>query len=477
MIDTAVILAAGNGTRLRGVSGELPKPLVPLAGVPIIIRVMRAAQDAGIRRFVLVTGYRAERLQEAIDGHPAISAEVAWVHNPEYRTRSNGTSVLAAQAVVDRPFALLMGDHIFDVNVLRRLLRTPIAPDESILAVDRKIAKVFDLGDATKVVEVNGGLKAIGKNLADYNAIDTGMFLCTPVVFEALTAVQDEGDGNLSDAIRWLARRDQMRTFDIGDALWQDVDTPAMRREAERRLGEALRKPTDGPISRLINRRLSIPISLALTHTAITPNQISVFNLILGVAAGLLFATTSYPVLVFGGILLQLASILDGCDGEVARLRFRQSVNGQWVDTITDNISYVAFLIGLVVGQFRREPTAMTLWLGGIAALAIITGLVIMYQRIRSIGRGSLLDFKIPPRDLVDPITGRIFWVYRQLHPLIRRDVFAFGGCLLALANLPSVIYGLWVVGAVTFAVGVIHVTSERVQRQVALATAVVKEA
>jgi len=476
MIDTAVILAAGNGTRLRGVSGGLPKPLVPLAGVPIIVRVMRAAQDAGIRRFVIVTGYQAERLREEVEGHPAIAAEIAWVHNPEYKSRSNGTSALAAHVAVDGPFALLMADHIFQVGVLKRLLRTPVAPDECILAVDRKIGEVFDIEDATKVCERDGRVEAIGKDLTGYNAIDTGMFLCTPALFDALRAVQGESDGSLSDAILWLAQRNRMRTLDIGDALWQDVDTPAMRREAEHRLGEALRKPTDGPISRMINRRISIPISLWLTRTRITPNQISIMNLVLASAAGLLFASTSYPVLVLAGILLQLASILDGCDGEVARLTFRQSPKGQWIDTVTDNLSYVALLVGLIVGQLRREPTALTLWLGVVAVIAVLTGLVVVYQRLHGMGKGSLLDFKIPPRDRVDPMTGRVFWVYEQLLPLIRRDIFAFGCFLLALADLPAVIYGLWVLGAVMFMIGVIHITSERVQRQLALAAAVVKE-
>jgi len=476
MIDTAVILAAGNGTRLREVSHGLPKPLVPLAGVPILVRIIRAAQDAGIRRFVIVTGYEADRLRQTIEEHPAVDADITWVHNPLYKTRSNGTSALAARHAVRGPFALLMADHIFDVGTLRRLLRTPIRGGECILAVDRKIAQVFDLDDATKVLAEDHAIRDIGKDLATYNAIDTGMFLCTPGLFEALDTAQNDGDGKLSDAVRWLADRGRMHTFDIGDARWQDVDTPAMRREAERRLGQALRKATDGPISRMINRRISVPISLMLARTRITPDQISVFNLLLGIVAGLLFASTSYAVLVAAGILLQVASILDGCDGEVARVTLRTSPHGQWMDTITDNISYVALLTGLIAGQFRREPTMLTLCTGLVAVAAILTGLLVVYQRLRAMGKGSLLDFKIPPGRLVDPLTARVFRLYEHLVPLIRRDIFAFGCFLLALANLPGVIFGLWVAGSVTFMIGVIHITSERVQRQLTLVTAVTGE-
>ena len=471
MIDTAVILAAGNGTRLRDVTGDLPKPLMPLAGVPILVRVMKLAQEAGIRHFVIVTGYQAESIRSTVDGHPAITADVTFVHNPEYKTRANGVSALCARPVVEGAFALLMADHIFDVDTLKRLLRQPIAGDECVLAVDRKIRSVFDLDDATKVVEQDGHVVEIGKQLESYNAVDTGMFACSGALFDALDETQEDGDSSLSAAIRALAESGRMRTFDISDASWQDVDTPQMRREAERRLGESMRKPSDGPISRMINRRISIPISLALTRTSVTPNQVSFLNLVIGVTAGLLFASTDYVLLMVAGIGVQLASILDGVDGEVARLAHRGTPNGQWIDTVTDNITYLALFAGLITGQFRREPTLLTLWMGGVAFVAILAGLVIIYQRIHSMGKGSLLDFKIPSGEQVDASTARVFWVYRQFLPLVRRDVFAFAFMLLALANLPSLIYSLWVVASVVFCTAVIHISSERVQRQLVPAT------
>ena len=247
MVDSAVILAAGSGRRLRSVSGDVPKPLVPLAGVPLLVRVVQAAQAAGIRRFVIVTGHQAARVRESIDGHPGISAEIEWVYNPLYRSGPSGVSALAARQRVGGPFALLMGDHLFEVAALERLLRAPIGPRDCLLAVDRKLSQVFDIDDATKVRTSDGRVEEIGKELAEYDAIDTGMFLCTPVLFEALEAAGREGRVSLPDGIRWLAARGLMRVHDIGEAVWQDVDTPQMHQEAERRLSEGLYGVTNGP--------------------------------------------------------------------------------------------------------------------------------------------------------------------------------------------------------------------------------------
>ena len=467
MIDTAVILAAGNGTRLRGVTGDMPKPLVPLAGVPILVRIMRAAQEAGVKRFVVVTGYQAERLRESIDGHPAVSAEIEWVHNPDYRTRPNGVSALTAKHSVDGPFALLMADHIFEVGMLRRLLRTPVGPRECILAVDRKVSEVFDLDDATKVRTSSGRVDAIGKDLQDYDAIDTGMFLCTPVLFDALEVATREGEGGLSDGIRWLADRGMMRVKDVGTAVWQDVDTPQMRREAEHRLSDGLCRPTGGRASRAISRRVSAPIRLALARAGITPSRVSLICLLVALAAGVCFASTSYVFLALAGLLVQLRAILDGCDDDVARLTFEQPPGSRWSGALMSSASDVAVLIGLSVGLFRRAPTAPTVWMGAAAAAAVLTGMVIAYQRSQASAKGA-------PRgmagdcDEVNPAAPLTVRPCEQSLSLMRRNPFALGCFILALANQPGIVFGLWVAGAVMSLVGAIHGSCQPLRRRLA---------
>jgi 1L-myo-inositol 1-phosphate cytidylyltransferase len=126
-----------------------------------------------------------------------------------------------------------MSDHLFDGEILRRLLAEPIADDEVILAVDSRILNhpTADLDDVTKVLVEGGAIRDIGKTLTEYNAFDTGIFLCTPAIFAALEESFLAGDHSLSGGIRVLASRGKARVFDVGDALWIDVDdSPAYAR-------------------------------------------------------------------------------------------------------------------------------------------------------------------------------------------------------------------------------------------------------
>lgn len=230
--NTALILAAGNGTRLARCSGELPKPLVSLNGKPLLEHVIRGAHAAGIDKFVIVLGYRGHLIQQWYEDRPLRNVDVTWVENLEYH-KSNGISALKARNLVDGRFLLMMADHIFEPETARALLDHPLGDDEVMLAVDKNIDRVFDLDDATKVRTRGQRITAIGKELQQYDALDTGMFLCTPALFQALDQATFNWDCSLSDGVRLLARDGKFKAFDIGDALWQDVDTPEALEWAE----------------------------------------------------------------------------------------------------------------------------------------------------------------------------------------------------------------------------------------------------
>ena len=221
----ALILAAGNGKRIAARSGELPKPLVRLHGKPLLEHVVRDAQQAGIERFVIVVGYRGHLIQQWWKNSVLSNIPVTWVENPEY-LKDNGISVLQAKPVINEPFLLLMSDHIFEPDTARALLNQPLRDGEVILAVDRNIDSVFDLDDATKVRMRGDRIVAIGKDLGLYNALDTGMFHCSPALFQALEESMFNWNCSLSDGVRLLASYGKFKGFDIGGHQWQDVDTP-----------------------------------------------------------------------------------------------------------------------------------------------------------------------------------------------------------------------------------------------------------
>lgn len=232
---TGVVLAAGFGSRLRDASAL--KPLTPVAGEPLLLRTFRSLGLAGCARVVVVLGHGADTIRAEVEAAYDGPADLRFVVNDQYHL-ANGLSVLAArEAVAGGDFVLTMADHVFGDDVMR--LAAAHTPPErgATLLVDRNVAGVFDLDDATKVLESDGHIVQIGKQIADYNCIDTGLFVCTNALMEALDLeVAQRGDASLSDGVQRLAAAGRMTVLPIGGGLWQDVDTPAMLAEAERRL-------------------------------------------------------------------------------------------------------------------------------------------------------------------------------------------------------------------------------------------------
>ncbi len=222
----ALILAAGNGSRLVTVASGMPKPLVELHGRPLLEHVLLGARDAGIERFVVVAGFRADAVRSWLAHQHFYGTQIEIIENPDYKTKANGVSVLKARDLIAEPFLLLMADHIFEPETAAALLQQRLEPDTAILAVDRKLDRIFDMDDATKVLSNGKYILEIGKQLPRYDAVDTGMFLCTPAVFSSLERAQHNGDCSLSDGMRLMAEHGKFRAFDIGDGSWQDVDTP-----------------------------------------------------------------------------------------------------------------------------------------------------------------------------------------------------------------------------------------------------------
>jgi 1L-myo-inositol 1-phosphate cytidylyltransferase len=147
-VNQCLILAAGNGTRLRPVSAGLPKPLVQFRGRPILEHVILRAREAGIDNFVIVVGYRSDVIRRWFNSRWVGNVSMTLVENPDYH-KNNGISVLKAKDEIHESFLLLMADHIFEPETAKMLMEQPLAPGEVILAVDPQIDRVFDLDDGS----------------------------------------------------------------------------------------------------------------------------------------------------------------------------------------------------------------------------------------------------------------------------------------------------------------------------------------
>ena len=227
-----LILAAGFGSRLRGISES--KPLTPVAGIPLIEHVIRRAAAGGATRFLVVTGHEAERVEAFLAQLQfRLALPIGWERVEDWN-RPNGYSVLAGASALNSDYLLSMADHLFDPAIVARLLER--RGSRVTLAVDRSLSgPLLDIDDATKVdVASDGRISRIGKALASYNAIDAGLFLATPALAEAIRAdIAAGGGGSLSEGMQRLADAGLASTMEIGMSRWIDVDSPAMLALAE----------------------------------------------------------------------------------------------------------------------------------------------------------------------------------------------------------------------------------------------------
>lgn len=371
-----LIIAAGQGTRLKA-KGEA-KPLVPLLGVPLIERVIHSAIEGGADEFYVVTGYQGEQVTCFLKQLARrLNVAITLIQNDEWQ-KENGFSVLKARDVIKEPFLLLMADHLFDSAIIRSLQEQTLNEGEVLLAVDTdKNNPLIDMKDVTKVYIKDRYILNIGKTIDDFNGFDTGLFLCTLAIFEALEcACKIHNDTTLSAAIRILAK-DKHARYVQTKGFWIDVDDEKAYQKAEKTLLDSLQcKSNDGPVARWLNRPISTRLSKILVNFNITPNQISCFSFVLSMIAAGLFALGSYWFLALGGIIAQFASIIDGSDGEVARLKYLSSDYGGWFDAVLDRYADAFLLFGLTWYVYSQYLSPWTL---GIGFLAIIGSFMLSY--------------------------------------------------------------------------------------------------
>jgi len=387
----AVVLAAGEGRRLRSVHPG-PKPLFPLLGLPLIVRTFCTLREAGITDIVVVLGHRGDEVREALGDGARWGVRLTYAECPDWE-KGNGASVLAAAPHVagERSWLLLMADHLVTPELVKRVAEC--APPEGGVAVgvDFNPGRVPDLDEATKVQTdrlasyaetaaaaapaanavatargVRPAVVAIGKDLTAFDGVDCGVFHATGGLLDALRECAAEGRHTLSDGVRRLAAAGRALACDIGDARWCDVDDPAAVRYARRMLLEQLPTPRDGLVSRHLNRKLSVPISAFLARFAVTPNQLSFATFLLTALAAGLFAVGAFAA---GGVVAQVASVLDGVDGEIARLKFLRSRFGELFDAILDRIGDGLLLAGLTYGTYAATESRWALLFGALALI------------------------------------------------------------------------------------------------------------
>ena len=457
---TAIILAAGNGERL---SRKVPlKPLLRVGGLTLIERTLLTLERAGVRAFRIVVGAKSDRMIAAVRALRRLRGlDITFVECADWQL-GNGVSLARGAAGVEGAFLVSMSDHVTDGASARALMAASVArPGTPKLATDPDPEGVFDLPDATKVQTVDGRIQAIGKDLARYDQIDTGLFYFPAGAGPRLEALREAGARQVSDLVRALAADAEQGGFEVvpvAGAFWQDVDTPAMAREAERRLLRSLIKPTDGPVSRHLNRPISLRITRVLARLDVSPNAVTTFVFLLSLAAAVMAAGAStYAALALSGVLFQVASIADGCDGELSRYMFKGSRFGAWYDSLTDNVRYAAFFSALGVYAYRHTGQSLYLWAVGLFVLVAVYLVSMMARR--------LISEDAPGTHLVIVAKTATFatgasagWFERFVWPLrfmVKQDVIALIILAGLLLGLPAATFWLGLAGLVVMTIQV----------------------
>jgi phosphatidylglycerophosphate synthase len=246
----------------------------------------------------------------------------------------------------------------------------------------------------------------------------------------------------------------EVRSF--GEELFVPVSSPETALAAEAELIAELRRETadtDGPMAHF-DRALSTRLSRLLVHTPLRPNHITVIGTSIGLLAAWFFAGGSYASGLTGAFLFWVAIIVDGCDGEVARLKFQETRFGHIFDVVTDNIVHVAIFIGLAIGQYRMAPAQNYPLL--LAILLIGFGLATLATYICLIRHPPVLLQK--PRTRAGRRRQRFL---RGFELLMNRD-FAYLLVLLAAFNLLDSFLWYTAFGTYVYAAGLFGVYSWR---------------
>jgi CDP-L-myo-inositol myo-inositolphosphotransferase len=387
-----LILAAGRGSRFDSWTRHTPKPLIPVLGETIIGRILLTLKALGLREFVVVLGYLGSMIQNELGTGEKYGVTIEYVNNPEWE-RGNATSVLVAEKHLGEEFLVVMGDHLFESKMVERLREHP---SDLTLCVDSDPQNV-DLEEATRVLVEEQQVTSIGKRLKRYNAIDTGLFFCREKIFPLLKRNLEEGYEEWTELVGRFAAENRVETVDLPRSTWMDIDTSDHLERVETALLDSLTKPVDGVISRHINRRISRKISSLLSKTEISPNQISFTAFLLGLLSGLLFSQGTHLFSILGGVLAQTTSVINGCDGEIARLRFKASSYGAWFDAVLDRYADAFIILGMTYGVWSYTGNHWALFIGSIA---LIGSYSISYSADRYEGafREKYLEtgFKIP---------------------------------------------------------------------------------
>jgi CDP-L-myo-inositol myo-inositolphosphotransferase len=260
-----------------------------------------------------------------------------------------------------------MADHLFNNEFYNAISKYKMN-NKSYLIISRTLSSLNDFNDATKVNVVDDKINDIGKSINDNNAFDTGFFILNSDKFNNVNKLSVREKLSLSEVIQELVQQKKLYFIEVPEDSWFDIDTSQDLLKAKNYLlNNSNSKINDGQISKYINRPISKWITSKIADYPLTPNQISIAVFFISVLSGLIISREGYFFLLLGALLAQLSSILDGCDGEIARLKLLKSKFGAWFDRVLDRYCDLFIFTGLTFHIYFIHNTLTVFFIGFIA--------------------------------------------------------------------------------------------------------------
>jgi len=388
--------------------------LASVGALPVLLRAILGAKKAGARQIVVIVNpATGPLLRRRLSETKRLPLSTKWVTVERGRSLATIFQLFATSG--EEHLVLIAGDRTYHPCLHRRAAEWPGGADALALTAGGKPVGIYGLSQP-------GAMRLADHHQSDANALDqVHACLTSAGSVECETVLEDK---------------------------WQRISTPQDRVSAERKLDAWLVKPTDGIFART-NRRVSIPISRQLIKFPITPNMVSLFTLGVSFLSGWYFARGGYWYMLLGAVLGLFASILDGSDGEVARLTFQDSAFGCWLETICDYLYYVFTFVGMTIGLARTSHTGNFLLWGGLLLFgALASFFVTGFQRQRlASGRPEQL-LMIWQTKAESRKSSPILSLARQLEFVIRRCFMPYALLFFAVSNITQVAFIIAAVGA-----------------------------
>jgi len=410
-----IVIAAGYGTRLKPYTESMPKTLIELEdGVAIIDYIIKVMAENGIGEVYIVTrGEFKDLFALRIPSNKVIVVDVA-LGDGNLWTLYQAIEKLRALGIED-DVVISMSDHIYEANILKRLIKMSRDSDRVLLCLDRSV-RGEEVVEGLKVVVDGSEVILTGKDIPPLSGIDTGLFYIPRNLFSEIKRVVDDKGrkATLSDFVNFLARRKLVGFVDVTGLRWIDIDSIEDLAKARRIYWDIVRrnliKDSDGIVSRYVNREISTRISVSLYRNGIfiNPNILTVVVFIIGIFSFIAIYLNMY---ILGGVLALLSSIFDGVDGEVARLFNRQTEFGAILDTTLDRIVDTLIIGGAIYQSFSLGIASPKIEYIVIFSLAILGSIYV-----------SFLSNIIRDKELVAKARNRFPWPTRD----VRVAVLAF---------------------------------------------------